>query len=382
MERWNCLSLGPIEIPFYRLRDMTRNYFYWAAVCLIGFNIWHSANRGIWNGSILDSLTIGSYTLELAQKTDPRIRPWKSYDGQFFYAMTFDPLLISKNSVRYIDAPAYRYRRILYPLLASILSLGQPHFFPYSLFAVNVFAWLLTGFILWKIANLEKLPSFWLVIGGLFNTGLIYATFRTLSETLMTASILCGCYFWKKESWVRSSLFFAAATLVREVALLVPITILIYELFKENKNPKKLIYFSLILAIFPLIWWSYLSFRLPANAGNAELQRLSLPFLGMFKELWISIRQQTSHTEHIRTFAIPALTVPLSLFIFLRFKSFPTLWGALALAQAIFCSIVRGDIWNYHASSARVIILLTIFSTLWFFEIACPNSARSHIVRS
>ena len=44
------------------------------------------------------------------------------FDGQFAYFIAVDP----ERSVYYADAPAYRYTRILYPLLAGTLALGKP----------------------------------------------------------------------------------------------------------------------------------------------------------------------------------------------------------------------------------------------------------------
>ena len=45
----------------------------------------------------------------------------EGYDGQFFYYIAVDPAGARPK----IDVPAYRYQRILYPLLVRWLSLGQ-----------------------------------------------------------------------------------------------------------------------------------------------------------------------------------------------------------------------------------------------------------------
>src|SRR5947209_4900533 len=47
------------------------------------------------------------------------------YDGRFNYYIARDPLLHS-GPPTYFDDAAYRYQRILYPLLAAVLALGQP----------------------------------------------------------------------------------------------------------------------------------------------------------------------------------------------------------------------------------------------------------------
>ncbi|OGR51976.1 MAG: hypothetical protein A3I11_08550 [Elusimicrobia bacterium RIFCSPLOWO2_02_FULL_39_32] len=381
---------------------LKKNKFYWLALIFIFFNVWHSSMRGIWNHSIFDALTIGSYTLELAHKTDPGIKPWKSYDGQFFYALTFDPLLISKSIVQYLDSPLYRYQRMGYPFLAHLAVLGKAAYYPFSLFILNILGWFSIGVALWKIARLEKLNPFWCALAGIFTTGLTYATFRTLSETLMTAFILWGLYFWKKRFKNISILLFSIASLVREVAILVPLSILIHEIyFNKNINQevaeessedgkksalkknilhllfsnqkiKNNIMLSLIPMVLVIIWHTYVSARL-SEFTNWDINRITFPFGGIIKEGWIGISQKTSLTEHSRTLSILFLTILLIPFTLYLFFKHPTFWGTLCVIQSLFCTIVKGDVWNYHASSARVIILLTIFSILWFFEIGAKN---------
>lgn len=352
--------------------------YYWAALLLVGFNLWHSCARGIWNLSILDSLTIGTHTIELAKKIDPRIRPWKSYDGQFFYAMTFDPLLISKESVKYIDSAIYRYRRMLYPLLGYLFAFGQPQLFPYSLFFVNIIAWLLVILALWKIAKLENLPRAWLALAGLCTTGITYATFRTLCDTLSMAFVLWGCYLWRSRCIIFSATLFAFASLTRETAMTVPLTIFIYSAYRKDEKWLKMFAFGIIAALPPILWWIYVTLRLP-GMKFPDIQYLTLPFLGIFKETLSTLHQTTSFMEHKRTLSIVIVTVPLILSVLFSFWRFPTFWGALALGQGLFCSIVQGGAWVYHAGSVRVIIPLTIFSIIWFFELAYSNRSPTSL---
>jgi hypothetical protein len=55
------------------------------------------------------------------------------YDGQFNYYMALDPV----NARYYMDVPAYRYGRILFPMTARLLALGQPDVVPYTLILIN-----------------------------------------------------------------------------------------------------------------------------------------------------------------------------------------------------------------------------------------------------
>src|SRR5689334_13453201 len=55
------------------------------------------------------------------------------YDGQFAYYLALDP----PNAHSYMDFPAYRYTRILYPVLARALAFGQPAFISYTRLRIN-----------------------------------------------------------------------------------------------------------------------------------------------------------------------------------------------------------------------------------------------------
>jgi len=59
------------------------------------------------------------------------------YDGQFYHYIAHDPLF-RRGFDRYIDAPRLRYRRILNPVLAFVLSAGQDRWVDDALVALNL----------------------------------------------------------------------------------------------------------------------------------------------------------------------------------------------------------------------------------------------------
>ena len=65
--------------------------------------------------------------------------PDAGYDGQFYFAIAQDPLLARPETAASLDG-SFRYRRILYPLLAWAVSGGQRALVPFALMAVNVVA--------------------------------------------------------------------------------------------------------------------------------------------------------------------------------------------------------------------------------------------------
>ncbi|MFM8322085.1 MAG: hypothetical protein ACKOC5_14330 [Chloroflexota bacterium] len=58
------------------------------------------------------------------------------YDGQFIYYIALDPH--PERAAAHLDVPAYRYQRILLPLLARALALGDPARLPWTIVMVTV----------------------------------------------------------------------------------------------------------------------------------------------------------------------------------------------------------------------------------------------------
>src|SRR5690349_17648003 len=58
------------------------------------------------------------------------------YDGQFSYYIALDPA----TAPQLMDVPAYRLQRILLPILARMVALGQPALVPWALLLINFVA--------------------------------------------------------------------------------------------------------------------------------------------------------------------------------------------------------------------------------------------------
>ena len=72
----------------------------------------------------------------------------EGYDGQFVYQIAANPA----GAAPFIDVPAYRYQRVLYPLLARFLAFGQPAIVPWALIVINVVA-IGAGTLLYLVAG-------------------------------------------------------------------------------------------------------------------------------------------------------------------------------------------------------------------------------------
>jgi hypothetical protein len=161
------------------------------------------------------------------------------YDGQFCYYLAVDPL----HATPYIDLPAYRESRILYPMLARLLALGQPALVPYALIVVN---WLAVGvgtlvIGLW-LGRHGKLPWLALIYG--FYPGFTIALRMDLTEPLAYSLAALGVYLFEyggKRRFAWSAAAFALAGITRESALVFAAAIaLIWALGAIASLPKRM----------------------------------------------------------------------------------------------------------------------------------------------
>jgi hypothetical protein len=99
------------------------------------------------------------------------------YDGQYSYMLAINPL----GSVNGLDQPAYRYQRILYPMVVKLFSLGRAGWVPWVMVAVNLAA------TIWGCAALGILiarrgRSPWLALVFILSIGYLLAIRVDLNE--------------------------------------------------------------------------------------------------------------------------------------------------------------------------------------------------------
>ncbi len=107
---------------------------------------------------------------------------YSGYDGQFFYAIARD----WTEAAPAIDGPSLRYMRILYPLAARLLALGQPALVPWTLILVNVLACAAgTGLMAYLIGRRGAHPAWGLLYAAWVGTWFVVRL--DLSELLCFA---------------------------------------------------------------------------------------------------------------------------------------------------------------------------------------------------
>jgi len=137
------------------------------------------------------------------------------YDGQFAYQIAINPA----HAAPFLDAASYRYQRILYPILAFVLSLGNTQVIPWMLIAINVVSVALGTLATEKLLAAHGFSRWYALAYGGF-TGFLLSVRLDLTEPLAFALVQWGVLFLDRKKIWQSLPFFALAALCRELTLL------------------------------------------------------------------------------------------------------------------------------------------------------------------
>ncbi|MBI4396683.1 MAG: hypothetical protein HY548_06285, partial [Elusimicrobia bacterium] len=210
----------------------------------------------------------------------------------------------------------------------------------------------------------------------------LYSTFRTLTEPLSFFFILAGLLFWDKEKRGSAGVCFSLSLLARETFFVVPLAVFGWDVLTRKKTAWRSVYGLAGIFLPFLLWLMYVKARLPPetsvmkNALEATFTgagRINWPFFGICLESFYGLGRMTSRTDLLRTLSLSAAAIVLILMNFAWLLRRPGFWSALGFALAFFTSVVGGNIWDYHASSARVMIPLFFFThALLAEELSAP----------
>lgn len=206
----------------------------------------------------------------------------EGYDGQFAYQIALRPL----GAAPYLDVPAYRYQRILYPMLARLLALGQPEAIPWTLILANVAA---IGLGTWATGRLllHFGVSRWYALSyGLYG-GQLLALRTDLNEPWAQALIQCAMLAWAKDRRSVAICAFGLAALTKETTVIFLAAYILYSLKKRMwQSAIGLCAAALPFVMYQALLWAWLGTP-GIGSGGANATPFSLVPLGG----WLAIAQ-------------------------------------------------------------------------------------------
>jgi hypothetical protein len=160
------------------------------------------------DGNPLALVTIGTRFSEgIADGTE-------GYDGQFVYYIARDP----STAAQYLDVPAYRFQRILLPILGRMVAFGQESLIPWTLLLINLISLAGGTWLLEQLLVQQKVSRWYALTYGL-TVGIFASVRLSLSEPLAYALVLGGITLAIRERWGLSAIIFALAALTKETTL-------------------------------------------------------------------------------------------------------------------------------------------------------------------
>lgn len=204
------------------------------------------------------------------------------YDGQFSYCIALDP---NPATVRpCLDVPAYRYQRILHPMLARLAGFGNANWILYALVGVNLAA-LGLGTAVLAVLLKDRRASVWLALAYALFGGIFFAVRASTTEPLAYGLAILGFALYERKRVVLAAVVLLLAVLAKEVAILVPFGLGLHALIRRDWRSAGVL--LLITALPYAVWQGALyqwfgSFGVGSGGAMATPFEV-IPFMGIFR---------------------------------------------------------------------------------------------------
>jgi len=270
---------------------------------------------------------------------------WRGYDdGKAVYYLAVD----WRTAAQHVDVPAYRFQRILLPIIAWLLSFGgQPAILPFVLVGFNTVALSASVYLLETLLEAEHISRWYALVYGLF-AGLLMPVRLSLTEPLAYGLVIAAIWLERRDRLVGSAIVFALAGLTKEPTLIFTAGYILWMLFEGRWRDALRLG---IIAWTPFVLWQgvlYLwlgSFGVGTGGGGSTPFEI-FPYMGFLR-------------IYLVTGSLPTLLALGAAFI--PFSIYPSIWGMVNAIR----DLVR-RVWHPYSFLLLVnaaVIMITPFST-------------------
>jgi hypothetical protein len=219
----------------------------------------------------------------------------RGYDGQYYYRIASVPL----GGRHGLDRPAYRYQRILYPLLARAVALGRTDAIADALVLVNIGAIAIGTLCLALLLRKNGLSPL-IALAWAAYAGQVASFWRDLAEPMAMALVAVALLLLRADKVALGALALLAASLTKEICLLFALPAAASFLFAGKWRQCGHL---LLIAVLPYALWQVLLFAVFGGAGVGGAEHPStLPFGGL-----LDVHTTSARLAGLLAVAIPAL---------------------------------------------------------------------------
>jgi hypothetical protein len=239
------------------------------------------------------------------------------YDGQFVYYIAADPVPARVRD--HLDTPAYRYQRILSPLLARGLAMGYLPAIPWMILLLGLAG---QGLGTWAVSELLVgwgVSRWYALVYGLW-AGFLLALVVDLPEPMAFGLVASGLLASRQERRLLSWVLFGLALFAKEVTVLFVAGVLLAALLRGRWRDTLCLGLVSILPYALFQVWLFVTFGQFGIASGGEMATPFewIPFMGMWR---------------IGLYSLPYLGA--MLFVFGPAVLWPTVWGIWVSAKSI-----------------------------------------------
>jgi hypothetical protein len=206
----------------------------------------------------------------------------QGYDGQFVYyiAQELDPQQVASK----LDVPAYRYQRILLPLLAHLFSLGNQTVLLWMLPILGIISLAVGTWALSVLFEGWGISRWYALVYGLypgFSLALVVDLPEPLAYSLVISGILAVECGKKTFGWF----LLALAVFAKEVTLLFVVAIFLAELLQRDWRDVLGIFFIVLSPYILFQVWMYSQFGTFGIGAGGEMATPFewIPFMGLLR---------------------------------------------------------------------------------------------------
>jgi hypothetical protein len=312
----------------------------------------------------------------VAAAADPEATD-RGFDGQFVYYIAVDP-----GAARFhMDAPAYRYARILYPLLARAAGLGSARLVPWAMLGINLLALAATVWALGTLLAMRGVSPWWALVYG-YHPGMVTVIQGDLTEALAYALVALGVLLLARPSGAgpaaRRRVILGAgllglAGLTRETTVLFPAAVALGRAWTARRAPAAPRARAaadaaalLALGVLPAVIWHLVVYAWLGSAG-LQPEVSALPLGGLLSYWPFSPPQWLE----VPTVALPAVVLAaLALVALVRpghaddATDDVGLLIALSVNALFLCVLLQRSSWSVPTDSLRVTTGLALAALL------------------
>jgi hypothetical protein len=206
----------------------------------------------------------------------------EGYDGQFVYYIARD---INPYEVKeLLDVPAYRYQRILLPLLGRYLALGNLNIIPWVIPIVGILAQVAGTFAVGEFLNDWGISRWYALSYGLW-VGFSLAIRMDLAEPLAYGLVAGAILMSERKRPIFSWILYGLALFAKEVTILFLCAAMVTALLKRQwRDVVGLGVFALLpFTIFQVwLWWIFGQFGIGSGGAMATPFEI-IPYMGLFR---------------------------------------------------------------------------------------------------